>query len=222
MRAIGESTELKAAAYAGTYVVVLAWNTLDGKPPARKNLLGYAIERAEFDFEGNETERYWLRGIKRFKDKDKGLPPGTPVEGLGTVQADLAIATLAGTAPPCTPGTARAIQEFDSGFPSYGTTPGTNGCLNGFRGFGDDPMCTLDYEFTFSPGTTVSCFSLLMLDFGDLFPYGTANHIVTMNAYAGATPWRSARRAARTAAWGRLRGGRGSGPVADRRPACTR
>src|SRR5439155_7896479 len=24
-------------------------------------------------------EKYWLRGIKRFRDKDKGLPPGTPV-----------------------------------------------------------------------------------------------------------------------------------------------
>jgi phosphatidylserine/phosphatidylglycerophosphate/cardiolipin synthase-like enzyme len=47
--------------------------------PARKDLLGYAIERAELDPAGNEIERYWMRGIKRFKDKDKGLPPGTPV-----------------------------------------------------------------------------------------------------------------------------------------------
>ena len=67
-----QSTELKAAAYAGTYVVVLAWDTLDGKKPARNDLLGYAIERAEFDLAGNEVERYWMRGIKRFKDKDKG------------------------------------------------------------------------------------------------------------------------------------------------------
>jgi len=79
MRAKATGTELRAAAYAGTYVVVLAWDTLDGKPPARKNLLGYAIERAELDAEGNEVERYWMRGIKRFKDKDKGLPAGTPV-----------------------------------------------------------------------------------------------------------------------------------------------
>jgi len=79
MRATGKSTELKAAAYAGTYVVVLAWDTLNGTAPARKDLLGYAIERAERDSAGNEVERYWLRGIKRFKDKDKGLPPGTPV-----------------------------------------------------------------------------------------------------------------------------------------------
>ena len=79
MRAAANSTKLKAAAYAGTYVVVLAWDTSDGKPPTRKDLLGYAIERAELDPAGHEVERYWMRGIKRFKDKDKGLPPGTPV-----------------------------------------------------------------------------------------------------------------------------------------------
>lgn len=79
MRASAIGTELKAAAYAGTYVVVLAWDTLDGKTPVRGDLLGYAIERTEFDKAGNEVERYWMRGIKRFKDKDKGLAPGTPV-----------------------------------------------------------------------------------------------------------------------------------------------
>jgi phosphatidylserine/phosphatidylglycerophosphate/cardiolipin synthase-like enzyme len=79
MRATGKGTELKAAAYAGTYVVVLAWDTLTSETPARKDLLGYAIERAEINLAGNEVERYWMRGIKRFKDKDKGLPPGTPV-----------------------------------------------------------------------------------------------------------------------------------------------
>lgn len=79
MRVKQKGTELKAAAYAGTYVVVLAWDTLSGKMPSRKDLLGYAIERAELDADGNEVERYWMRGIKRFKDKDKGLPPGTPV-----------------------------------------------------------------------------------------------------------------------------------------------
>lgn len=79
MRVAVKGTELKAAAYAGTYVVVLAWDTLDGEEPARDDLLGFAIERAELDLSGNEVERYWLRGIKRFKDKDKGLPPGTPV-----------------------------------------------------------------------------------------------------------------------------------------------
>lgn len=79
MRATVEGIELKASAYAGTYVVVLAWDTLDGQPPTRTDLLGYAIERAELDLAGNVLECYWMRGIKRFKHKDKGLPPGTPV-----------------------------------------------------------------------------------------------------------------------------------------------
>jgi len=79
MRATVTGTELRAAAYAGTYVVVLAWDTLNGRPPAREDLLGFAIERTELDPAGNEVERYWMRGIKRFKNKDKGLPPGTPV-----------------------------------------------------------------------------------------------------------------------------------------------
>ncbi len=79
MRTANQSTELKAAAYAGTYVVVLAWDTLSSTIPTRKDLLGYAIERTELDQAGQEVERYWLRGIKRFKNRDKGLPPGTPV-----------------------------------------------------------------------------------------------------------------------------------------------
>jgi hypothetical protein len=79
MRATVKGSQLKAAAYAGTNVIVLAWDTANGKMPARTNLLGYAIERAELDPTGNEVERYWMRGIKRFKERDKGLPPGTPV-----------------------------------------------------------------------------------------------------------------------------------------------
>ncbi|MEY4352956.1 MAG: hypothetical protein RLZZ609_1197 [Cyanobacteriota bacterium] len=79
MRSTGAGTELKAAAYAGTYVVVLAWDTLSGQAPSRTDLLGYAIERTELDAAGRPVERYWMRGIKRFKDRDKGLPPGTPV-----------------------------------------------------------------------------------------------------------------------------------------------
>lgn len=79
MRAKGISEELKAAAYAGTYVVVLAWDTADGERPPRKDLLGFAIERTELDEAGTAVERYWLRGIKRFKNKDEGLPPGSLV-----------------------------------------------------------------------------------------------------------------------------------------------
>ena len=69
---------LKAKAIAGTYVVVLAWNLQTGQKSKLKNLLGFAIRRTEFA--GNAiVESYTMRSIKRFKDKDKGLPAGTPV-----------------------------------------------------------------------------------------------------------------------------------------------
>ncbi|MDX2174398.1 MAG: phospholipase D-like domain-containing protein [Bacteroidota bacterium] len=68
----------KAKAYAGTYVVVLAWDVDNSDNSLIKDLLGFAIERAEV--EGDvEIEKYPMKGIKRFKDKDKGLAPGTPV-----------------------------------------------------------------------------------------------------------------------------------------------
>ncbi|QWP75896.1 hypothetical protein J5226_20155 [Lysobacter sp. K5869] len=89
MRTKVKGSELKAAAYAGTYVVALAWDTHNGKAPTRPDLLGFGIERTEFDVAGAEVERYWLRGIKRFQNKHEELPPGTlvstaehPVQGF--------------------------------------------------------------------------------------------------------------------------------------------
>ena len=79
MRVPARGGAFRARAIAGSYVVVLAWDTLDGKAPARPDLLGFAIERSELDVAETVVEKYWLRGIKRFRDKDKGLPPGTPV-----------------------------------------------------------------------------------------------------------------------------------------------
>lgn len=78
MRSIKEGQVLKVRAIAGTYVVVLAWDFMPGQDAARDGLMGFAIERAEL--EGNTVvERYWMRGIKRFREKDRGLAPGTPV-----------------------------------------------------------------------------------------------------------------------------------------------
>lgn len=37
-----------------------------------------AVERSEFDH-GDVAERYFLRGIKRFRGKDEGPRPGAPV-----------------------------------------------------------------------------------------------------------------------------------------------
>lgn len=82
MRYPKQNAVLKARAIAGTHVVVLAWD-FQGEVRTQRlqGLLGFAIERSEYDRDGRRVETYWLRGIKRFKDKDKdkGLPPGTPV-----------------------------------------------------------------------------------------------------------------------------------------------
>jgi phosphatidylserine/phosphatidylglycerophosphate/cardiolipin synthase-like enzyme len=70
---------LKARAIAGTHVVILAWDLKPGQKAKLAGLLGFALERSELKADGSVAESYWMRGIKRFKDKDKGLPAGTPV-----------------------------------------------------------------------------------------------------------------------------------------------
>lgn len=78
MRTTEESSVLRARAIAGTYVVILAWDFVPGQDIKKIGLMGFAIQREELK-DGAVVERYWMTGIKRFKDKDKGLPPGTPV-----------------------------------------------------------------------------------------------------------------------------------------------
>jgi phosphatidylserine/phosphatidylglycerophosphate/cardiolipin synthase-like enzyme len=69
---------LVAKAIAGTHVIVLAWDLRPGQKSKLTGLLGFSIRRTEFA--GNQVvESYVMRSIKRFKNKDKGLPPGTPV-----------------------------------------------------------------------------------------------------------------------------------------------
>lgn len=70
---------LRVRAIAGTYVVVLAWDFVDGQEGRREGLLGFAIQREQLGEDGAVVERYWMTGIKRFRDKDRGLAPGTPV-----------------------------------------------------------------------------------------------------------------------------------------------
>lgn len=71
-------TVLRARAISGTYVVVLAWDFQPGQNQKHEGLMGFAIERTEFE-DDQIAERYWMRSIKRFREKDRGLPPGTPV-----------------------------------------------------------------------------------------------------------------------------------------------
>lgn len=69
---------LKCKAYAGTYVVALGWDFSSGNKSYRQNLLGFGIERSELS-QNRVIEKYPMKGIKRFKSKDRGLAPGTPV-----------------------------------------------------------------------------------------------------------------------------------------------
>ncbi len=78
MRELQKGQVLHVRAIAGLHVVTLAWDFAEGAEQKREGLLGFAIERAELK-DGNVAERYYLRGIKRFKLKDEGLPAGTPV-----------------------------------------------------------------------------------------------------------------------------------------------
>lgn len=78
MRATATGAVLQARAIAGTYVVILAWDFVAGQDAKKAGLMGFAIQREELK-DGAVVERYWMTGIKRFKDKDRGLPPGTPV-----------------------------------------------------------------------------------------------------------------------------------------------
>jgi len=80
MRNKHSGSSLSIRAIAGNHVVALAWD-LKKEQFDTAHLLGFAVERTEFDGPARKTvvERYFLRGIKRFEDKDKGLPAGTPV-----------------------------------------------------------------------------------------------------------------------------------------------
>ena len=78
MRFTASSTMLKGKAIAGTHVVILAWDLQTGQKARLKKLLGFAIRRTELKA-GQRIEAYTMRSIKRFKNVDKGLEPGTPV-----------------------------------------------------------------------------------------------------------------------------------------------
>src|SRR5712671_2819018 len=79
MRNINLGAVLAVRAIGGLHVVTLAWDFVAGQEAKRTGLLGFAIERSELDDAGTVVERYYLRGIKRFKDKDEGVAPGTPM-----------------------------------------------------------------------------------------------------------------------------------------------
>ncbi len=78
MRQLQPGSVLTVRAIGGLHVVTVAWDFAQGQEAKHDGLLGFAIERSELK-DGAVVERYFLRGIKRFKFKDEGLAPGTPV-----------------------------------------------------------------------------------------------------------------------------------------------
>lgn len=79
MRNLETGTVLAVRAIGGLHVVTLAWDFAEGQEAKRDGLMGFAIERSELDEADNVVEQYFLRGIKRFKFKDEGLPAGAVV-----------------------------------------------------------------------------------------------------------------------------------------------
>lgn len=79
MRQLKTGRVLAVRAIGGLHVVTLAWDFVQGQDRKKEGLLGFAIERTELDHQGNKVERYFLRGIKRFRFKDEGAPPGSPL-----------------------------------------------------------------------------------------------------------------------------------------------
>ncbi len=78
MRRLEKGPVLAVRAIGGLHVVTIAWDYNEGEDAIPDDLQGFAIERSELD-RGQVVERYFLRGIKRFKNKDEGVPPGTPL-----------------------------------------------------------------------------------------------------------------------------------------------
>lgn len=77
MRSYSEGDVLLVRAIGGLHVVILAWDFNSESSYVKDNLIGFAIERSEFNNQNELIARYFLRGIKRFKGKDDGVQPGT-------------------------------------------------------------------------------------------------------------------------------------------------
>ncbi|NEO83090.1 MAG: PEP-CTERM sorting domain-containing protein [Spirulina sp. SIO3F2] len=112
------------------------------------------------------------------------LNNGDSVEGLGTVHELLNINTLGG-------GEAKAIFEGAAGKGAYGasssqTSPNSNvrnGGIGALGGFADLGKRNHTFEFTFADDTTVSDFSLRMLDYGDYNKKKVVDHNIILTAF---------------------------------------
>jgi hypothetical protein len=107
---------------------------------------------------------------------------GSSVEGLGVVAPDLNINAQ---------GTALKLLAGTNPFAYLGNSGGSGGVKNGGMAPGggfSDISARLNakahhYTFTFTPGLTISNFSVHMLDYGDLNPSLSPTHFVKIAAY---------------------------------------
>jgi hypothetical protein len=103
---------------------------------------------------------------------------GSSIEGMGVVAPNLNI-DAKGTAVTISAGLLPALYEDNSGVMNGGVPSG--------GGFSDKTTQQAhqahQYTFTFAAGTSVSRFSLQMLDFGDFNPSLDTSHYVSMIAY---------------------------------------
>jgi hypothetical protein len=116
----------------------------------------------------------------------ESLPHGSSVEGLGTVHALLdidaggsGVLVGEGLAPAAYGGGLDNLENGCMGNPGAYTNGESSQYGQGFT----DLERWHDYLFSFAPGTTVSEFSIKMLDFGDYNPTYSDYHEVRVTAY---------------------------------------
>lgn len=112
-----------------------------------------------------------------------GVTRGQSIEGMGVVAPNLNIDAI---------GTAIKIEALlTPEMYRAGSPPGSGNIINGGMapsgGFSDGTTQSANqahlYTFNFAPGTSVSSFSLHMLDFGDFNPTNSTSHYVSMIGY---------------------------------------
>lgn len=104
------------------------------------------------------------------------LPPGSPVEGLGTVHPNLALTTSGGS----TVSLIEGLRPF--GYVATNNSPVWNGGLGEKGGFYDSTFVH-DYVVTFDPGTTANYFSMNILDYGDFNPLLATAHEIKLTGF---------------------------------------
>lgn len=161
------------------------------------NIEGQGIARVEFRASSNtnpdaRSDPYFSLAVLCFSPENPPEPPpnltcanfdaivpGSSVEGLGTVQANLNISSS----------TNQSVAVTESELPFAYAAPNEpaslrrgNGGMIDFSGFYDGDRIH-EYDFSFAPGQAVNYFTLDMLDYGDFNQYNATEHEIRLIAY---------------------------------------